>query len=151
MSSSATRPSCTRRPPTRPRGRHNGVVHDSDRPVSRLLPERVGLFVRLKALPGGRAAVLDALHTYVDRLGEEPGTEGFVVSIDPTDGDMVWLHEWFRDEQALDDHRSSEAFADLVTTISDRLAGPAGLLRVDPLRLHVSAELSASLRSEVPS
>jgi len=129
-------------------------VDDTDRPgdpVSRLLPDRVGLFVRLKARPGGRAAVLDALHTYVDRLGEEPGTEGFVVSIDPTDGDMVWLHEWFRDEQALDEHRRSDAFADLVTTISDRLVGPAGLLRVDPLRLHVSAELSASLRSEVPS
>jgi quinol monooxygenase YgiN len=128
------------------------VDHDPDlEPVSRLLPERVGLFVRLQARPGGRAAVLDALHTYVDRLGEEPGTEGFVVSVDPTDGDMVWLHEWFRDEQALDDHRRSEAFAELVTTIADRLAAPAGLLRVDPLRLHVSAELSASLRSEVPS
>jgi len=118
-------------------------------PVSRLLPGRVGLLVRLRALPGGRAAVLDALHSYVDRLAEEPGTEGFMVSLDPGDADMVWLHEWFRDEHAVDEHRSSQAFAELIETMAERLAAPAGLLRVDPLRLHVSADLLASLQSEV--
>ena len=56
-----------------------------DAAVTVLVTGRVGLFVRLPGLPGARPALLDALHTYADRLGEEPGTELFVVSTDPAD------------------------------------------------------------------
>ena len=56
-----------------------------DAAVTVLLTGRVGLFVRLPGLPGSRPALLDALHTYADRLGEEPGTELFIVSLDPAD------------------------------------------------------------------
>jgi quinol monooxygenase YgiN len=114
-----------------------------DQPVTVLLTGRVGLFVRLPGLPGARPALLDALHTYADRLAEEPGTELFVVSVDPGDPDVVWLNEWFRDDDAVQAHREAPAFADLMTTMPDLLSGPAGILRIDPLRLDLAGEIAA--------
>lgn len=110
--------------------------------VTVLVTGRVGLFIRLPGLPGARPAVLDALHTYADRLAEEPGTELFTVSIDPSDDDVVWLTEWFRDEDALEAHRAAPAFADLLTAMGELLNGPAGILRLDPLRLDLAEALA---------
>ena len=114
-----------------------------DQPVTVLLTGRVGLFVRLPGLPGSRPALLDNLHTYADRLAEEPGTELFVVGVDPSDPDVVWLHEWFRDDDAVQAHRAAPAFADLMTAMSELLSGPAGILRIDPLRLDLAGEIAA--------
>jgi quinol monooxygenase YgiN len=110
-----------------------------------LLTGRVGLFVRLPGLPGARPALLDRLHTYADRLGEEPGTELFVISTDPGDPDVVWLNEWFHDESALEAHRNAPAFADLLGSMPELLSGPAGILRIDPLRLDLTPALAAEL------
>lgn len=102
-----------------------------------LLPGRVGLFVRLAANPGGRPALLDALNRYADHLANEPNTELFVISLDPEDHNVVWLYEWFTDEAGLEAHRMSDAFAELINEIPALLAAPPGLLRVDPLRMHL--------------
>lgn len=114
-----------------------GRVDDSV--INSLLPGRVGLFVRLAAHPGGRPGLLDALNRYVDQIGGEPTTEAFVIALDPDDEDVVWVYEWFTNEEALDQHRSSSAFAELVGEIPDLLAAPPGLLRIDPLRLHLQS------------
>ncbi len=119
------------------------MTEPTDVPIARLLPGRVGLFIRLQGQPGGRPAVLDALHTYVDGLREEPGTEGFLVGLDPDDADVVWLYEWFTDEDGLRAHREAPGFAELVESMPNLLATPAGLIRVDPLRLHLSGTLAS--------
>jgi quinol monooxygenase YgiN len=109
--------------------------------LSRLLPGRLGLVVRLHCQTGTRPAILDALHSYADRLFEEPGTEAFVISLDPSSGDTVWLFEWFKDSDAWEEHRRAPAFVDLMESLSDRLSEPPGLLRLDPLRLNLSKVL----------
>jgi quinol monooxygenase YgiN len=106
-----------------------------------LLSDRMGLVVRLVANPGGRPAVLDCLHRYADRLDEEPGTEAFVINLDPDESDVVWLLEWFSGEQAMVDHRSSDAFADMSEELATLLAAPPGLVRMDPLRVHLQGVL----------
>lgn len=108
-----------------------------DAPVGALLPGRVGLFVRLVSQPGLRTPVLATLHSYIDRLGEEPGTEAFLVCLDPDDSQVVWLYEWFRDADALGAHRESDAFAAMMAELPRYLATPPALVRVDPLRLHM--------------
>lgn len=102
-----------------------------------LLPGRVGLFVRLEAVSGRRPALLDALHRYADELSTEPGTEAFVISLDPENDDVVWLYEWFTDEASLEAHRASDPLSILMGELPELLAQPPGLLRVDPLRLHL--------------
>ena len=105
--------------------------------VQALLPGRVGMLVRLTAAPGSRAAVLDALHRYSDGLTDEPGTEMFIVHVDPDDDSVVWLYEVFRDDEAQEQHRAAEGFARLMTEIPDLLAAPPGILRLAPLRMSL--------------
>jgi quinol monooxygenase YgiN len=110
-------------------------------PQARLLPDRHGLVVRLEAHPGGRPAVLDALHRYADLLDQEPATELFVISLDPDDAEVVWLHEWFHEEAGLDAHRAAPAFAALMSELSTSLANPPGVMRFQPLRMHLAEQL----------
>jgi quinol monooxygenase YgiN len=112
-------------------------------PVTALLPGRVGLVVRLVAAAGARPALLDALNRYVDRLDEEPGTESFLVSLDPDDDAVVWLHEWFTDDDAQLAHRASAPFAQLLNEMPAHLADGPAVMRFAPLRLHLSGGLLA--------
>jgi quinol monooxygenase YgiN len=111
-------------------------------PSARLLPDRLGLVVRLQARPGARPAVLDALHRYADRLEEEPQTELFVISLDPDEADVVWLHEWFASgEDGMLAHRRSPGFAELMGDLGSVLAMDPQMMRFDPLRVHLASAL----------
>lgn len=108
-----------------------------DEPTQALLPGRMGMIVRLTVAPGKRAALLDVLNRYADGLSEEPGTELYIVHLDPEDDHVVWLYEVFKDEQAQVEHRSAEGFATLMESLPDLLAAPPGILRMDPLRMSL--------------
>ncbi len=91
-----------------------------------LLPGRLSLLVRLTVQEGMRPALLDLLNTYADGLAQEPGTEVYVVSIDPDSANTVWLFEVFKDASAQAAHQSAEGFARLMEAIPGLLDGPAG-------------------------
>jgi len=112
-------------------------------PVDAVLPGRIGLLVRMPVKPGMRAAALDVLNRYVDDLDQEPGTEAFFLCVDPDDVDVVWLYEWFHDEEALEAHRGSALFARLMSELPDLVADNPGIMRLDPLRLRMTSALTA--------
>ena len=112
--------------------------------IDAVLPGRIGMLVRIPTLPGMRAAALDALNRYIDDLDQEPGTEAFLVCIDPADPDVVWLYEWFRDEQAVEAHRSAPLFGRLMNELPGLVGESPGIMRIDPLRLRMSNAVSAS-------
>jgi quinol monooxygenase YgiN len=65
----------------------------------------------------------------------------FLVCLDPDDEDLVWLHEWFRDSDAQDAHQQSSAFHRMMQEMPPLLAGPPGIVRIDPLRLHLAGNI----------
>lgn len=95
------------------------------------------MLVRLTSADGMRPALLDMLNTYTDGLAEEPGTEMFMVSLDPEDQNIVWLFEIFTDEDAENAHRASSGFAVLMELMPPLLEGPPAVLRMEPLRLSM--------------
>jgi quinol monooxygenase YgiN len=104
-----------------------------------LLPGRTGLMVRLLAQPGGRPALLDALHRYADELSEaEPQTEAFVMCLDPQEPNAVWLFEWFSGPDGQDKHRASAPFATLIQELQHVLAEEPQVLPLEPLRMHLN-------------
>ena len=111
--------------------------------VDAVLPGRIGLLVRIPVVPGMRAAALDVLNRYVDDLHEEPGTEAFLVCVDPSDEHVVWLYEWFRDEDALVAHRESPLFHQLMAGLPELVTDSPGIMRLDPLRLRMSSAVTA--------
>lgn len=114
---------------------------ESGVPKARLLPDRHGLVVRLQAEPGGRPALLDALHRYIDRLGEEPATEFFCISLDPDEPEVVWLHEWFQGEDGIAAHRAAPGFGELMAELNEVLSNPPGVMRFVPLRMHLAERI----------
>jgi len=111
--------------------------------VDAVLPGRIGLLVRIPIKPGLRAAALDVLNRYVDDLDQEPGTEAFFLCVEPDDHDVVWLYEWFRDEESLEEHRGAPLFSRLMTELPDLVADGPGIMRLDPLRLRMSSAVTA--------
>ena len=114
---------------------------ESIEPRTALLPGRRSLMVRLTANAGMRPALLDLLNTYADGLAEEPGTELFIVSMDPGDANIVWLYEIFADEDAENAHRASEGFAALMAAMPTLLDGPPAVLRTVPLRMSLQEQV----------
>jgi len=106
-----------------------------------LTPGRRGMLVRLTASEGMRPALLDAIHRYSDGLEEEPGTELFIVHLDPDDANIVWLYEIFRDDDAQEEHRAADGFAQLMTELPDVLGAPPAILRLDPLRMSLQEQV----------
>ena len=99
------------------------------------------MLVRLTAAEGMRPALLDALHRYSDGLEEEPGTELFIVHLDPDDANIVWLYEIFHDDEAQEEHRAAQGFAQLMTELPDVLGAPPAILRLDPLRMSLQEQV----------
>ena len=114
---------------------------ESIEPRTALLPGRRSLLVRLTSHAGMRPALLDLLNTYADGLAEEPGTELFIVSMDPDDANIVWLYEIFADEDAENAHRSSSGFATLMNAMPSLLDGPPAVLRTVPLRMSLQEQV----------
>ena len=110
---------------------------ESIEPRSALLPGRRSLMVRLTCNEGMRPALLDLLNTYADGLGEEPGTELFIVSMDPDDDNVVWLYEIFANEDAENAHRASDGFQSLMQSMPPMLGAPPAVLRTTPLRMSL--------------
>ena len=112
----------------------------TEEPTQILLPGRRSLLVRLNANDGMRPALLDVLNTYADGLSEEPGTEVFMISIDPDDTNLVWLFEVFKDEDAEEAHRASSGFASMMASMPPLLGSPPAVLRTTPLRMTLQEE-----------
>lgn len=110
---------------------------ESETPRQVILAGRRSMLVRLTSADGMRPALLDMLNTYTDGLAEEPGTEMFMVSLDPEDQNIVWLFEIFTDEEAENAHRASSGFAVLMELMPPLLEGPPAVLRMEPLRLSM--------------
>lgn len=106
-------------------------------PHQALIPGRIGMLVRLHARPAMRTALLTLLNEYVDGLAEEPGTEFFILSIDPDDENIVWLLEIFRNAEAQEAHRAAGGFHTMTSAMGEVLDQPPGILRFDPIRMSV--------------
>ena len=85
---------------------------------------------------------IDAMNRDMDALAGEPGTEAFIVAVDPDEDDIVWLYEWFRDADALDAHRASAPFHEMMRELPAALAAPPALIRIDPLRMHLQRSVA---------
>jgi len=104
-------------------------------PVQVLLAGRTAALVRLTCKPGMRPALLDLFNNYMDRLGEEPGTEMYTLSIDPDSDNLVWLYQVFANDEAQLEHQQAPALADVIPAMQNLLDGPPAILRMSPLRL----------------
>ena len=110
---------------------------ESSEPRQLFIAGRKSALIRLTCTSGMRPALLEVLNTYADTLADEPGTEMFVVHVDPDDENNVWLYETFLDESAESAHRATRGFAEMMNGMPALLDGPPAILRMEPLRMSM--------------
>jgi len=84
---------------------------------------KISMFVKLTAKPGARD---DMLKVFVDSLPlveEEEGTEVYSFHADASDADVLWVHEIYTDQAALDAHFTGPALAAVMGAMGDLIAG----------------------------
>ena len=82
---------------------------------------QIAAFARMKAHPGRRDELVDALEPYLAKSASEPGTVAYILHISSQDPDTVWLYTRFADQDALDEHQKGEAAHPI--EVSSRMAG----------------------------
>ena len=82
------------------------------------------IFTRLTAAPGRRDELLAVLNELGVATRAEPGCEQFVVYAARDEPDLVLGHEVFVDDDAVVDHRATEAVRVAQERLPDLLAGP---------------------------
>ena len=83
---------------------------------------RVGALAKLTARAGAGAELLALLEGRVAAAQEEPGTELFVVHVDPQLADAVWVYEVYADAEAERAHMATPGYAE-ASAMLERLLG----------------------------
>jgi quinol monooxygenase YgiN len=84
---------------------------------------KISMFVKLTAKPGTRD---DMIKVFVDSLPlveEEAGTEVYSFHADASDTDVLWVHEIYTDQAALDAHFTGPALAAVMGAMGELIAG----------------------------
>jgi len=84
---------------------------------------KISMFVKLTAKPGARD---DLMKVFVDSLPlveEEPGTEVYSFHTDAAHENVLWVHEIYTDQAALDAHFTGAALAQIFGSAGDYLDG----------------------------
>ncbi|MEU3739832.1 putative quinol monooxygenase [Streptomyces sp. NPDC032198] len=100
---------------------------------------KVGLYIKFRAQPGQRDALVKVLLQAAEHAEDTPGCELYVVNTTPGEEDVVWVTEIWRSEA---DHTASLSAAgakELIGQALPLLAGP-------PERIDLSPAGGAGLR-----
>ncbi|CAN5641582.1 hypothetical protein BH20ACT2_BH20ACT2_14790 [soil metagenome] len=98
------------------------------------MTDKMAVFAKLTAKPGGRDAMLSALELMFERVATEPGTEVYALHADLADDDVCWFYELYTDGDAATAHGSSDAMKRAMTDWGDLLAGRPEITLVAPTR-----------------
>jgi quinol monooxygenase YgiN len=84
---------------------------------------KISMFVKLTAKPGSRDDLVKAFVDSLPLVEEEPGTEVYGFHTDAADENVLWVHEIYTDQAALDAHFTGAALAQIMGSIGELLDG----------------------------
>ncbi|MDQ1395238.1 MAG: hypothetical protein QOG64_497 [Acidimicrobiaceae bacterium] len=93
---------------------------------------KVAILAKMSAQPGKRDALVEALKPMIEAVGDEPGTEVYVLHTANDEPDVVWFYELYTDQDSLTAHAGSEAMKQLGGSLRDLLAGRPELIMLGP-------------------
>lgn len=96
--------------------------------------EKMTVFAKLTAQPGGRAALAEAIDAMFDQVETEDGCEIYSLHEDLADADVLWFFELYTDGEALAEHGRSEAMGRAMTEWGGLLAAAPDIVLAAPAR-----------------
>ena len=97
-------------------------------------PASIAVVARLTALPGGRDELVEQIGSAFPAFEQEEGTLVYMLAEDATEADVLWLFEYYRDEEALDMHLAGEAEVELQAMVGDLTAVAPEVVVANPIR-----------------
>ena len=94
---------------------------------------RVVILVKLTAPRGRRDDLVAALQPVTDAAAREPGTETFALFAARDDPDVLYTHEVYADDAALQAHRANPDLETVTTSLQAVLAGAPEVTYLTPL------------------
>ncbi len=101
---------------------------------------QIALIARLRAKPGRRADLLDALDELVSAVERESGTLVYLLHTDDADEDSVWFYELYANAAALEEHRTSDTMRRMKPRFGELLAEPIDIVTGELVDGKISAE-----------
>jgi quinol monooxygenase YgiN len=95
---------------------------------------RIAILAQMRAQPGKRQALMDALAPLHDAVKAEPGTEIFAMHASDADPDVVLFYEVYRDKDALAAHQKNPALQTIGPAMAGLVAGAPEITRLLPVR-----------------
>jgi quinol monooxygenase YgiN len=95
---------------------------------------RIAILAQMRAQPGKRQALMDALAPLHDAVKAEPGTEVFIMHASDADPDIVMFYEVYRDKDALSAHQQNPALKSIGPAMAGLVAGAPEITRFTPAR-----------------
>jgi quinol monooxygenase YgiN len=92
---------------------------------------QLSVIAKLPAAPGKGEELIAALQAALDIAADEPGTQYYVLHVDASNADVVWMYERYEDQAALDAH--SKSMMALFPVLGPLLGGAPELHIVTPL------------------
>jgi quinol monooxygenase YgiN len=83
----------------------------------------IAVIAKITAQPGKRDDVVAGMAAMMEHVENEPGTLKYILSVDSSDADVLWMYEEYVDQAALDAHGASDAMKALGGSIGPFLAG----------------------------
>ena len=95
---------------------------------------RIAIIAQLRAQPGKRQKLMDALAPLHDAVKAEPGTEIFTMHASDADPDLVLFYEVYKDKDALAAHQQNPALKAIGPAMAGLVAGAPEITRFTPVK-----------------
>ena len=95
---------------------------------------RIAIIAQLRAQPGKRAQLMQALNPLHDAVKSEPGTEVFAMHASDSDPDLVLFYEVYKDKDALAAHQKNPALASIGPAMGALISGAPEITRFTPVK-----------------
>lgn len=94
---------------------------------------KIAVIARFPTAEGRRDEFVAAFQPLLDHVNTEAGTEMYVLHLDDSDENLVWVYELYTDDDALAVHGGSEAIKALFGAIGGLMGGAPELIMVTPV------------------
>lgn len=94
---------------------------------------KVGVWVKLDLQPGKRDEAVAVIQEALDAVQAEDGTLVYTLNADPTDENVLYFYEAYRDQDALNAHMGAPWFAGFAPKLGPVLAGRPAMTFLSPL------------------
>jgi quinol monooxygenase YgiN len=94
----------------------------------------VGLIAKLPAAEGKGSELAEAFKAAFEHVNKESGTRYYILHVDATNADLLWVYELYENQEAATAHMTAEWFAPFGKTLAPLMGGRPEMFFLTPIQ-----------------